>query len=84
MTKTPVNIEPIIDALATLRAFNQLDLAAVELWLNGKPILGITPELLDRFRFVGLSNKCFVEMGWWKPEGPTGITELFMTSKAGA
>ncbi len=62
---TQVAIEPIREAMRVLAEFNRLDLASIILTEGGKPIPGVTPALIEGFRFVGLSNKEFVDMEWW-------------------
>lgn len=64
-SKMRYDIEKLNAARDVIRAFNSLDLAAVELYENGKPI-SVSPELRDEWRFIGLTNACFVECRFWE------------------
>ena len=62
-----VPIEPIQQATAVIDEFNRLDLSKVVLTEGGKP-LPVTAKMLEEFRFVGFTNKNFVELRWWEGE----------------
>ncbi len=78
--KKIVHIEAVKLALHVLADFNALDLTQVELYENEK-LLPITPEILDDFRFCGLSNRDFVERRWWQEGGPDGIARLMFKKR---
>lgn len=83
MAKHQVNIDRINAALAEIAAFNRLPLAECEFFEKGRR-LEIDPEVLENFRFIGLSNKCFVELRFWDENAPERqrIRILHMTRKA--
>lgn len=62
--KKVVDISALKLALQIIANFNALNLHNVELVDNGVPI-NVTPEMIDNFKFTGLSNKDFVAMEWW-------------------
>jgi hypothetical protein len=56
-----VDLEKIKAALAVIDEFNELDLNEVELYEGGE-LIKYPPGTLEKWRFVGLTNKMFVEM----------------------
>ena len=58
-------LERIKALLAELHEFNSHDLKDLELTENGEQIM-IPDEVLEEWRFIGLSNQSFVEMEFWK------------------
>lgn len=60
-----ISVERIQDLIQQITDFNNLELSEIQLIENGIPIK-ITPEILDAWRFIGLSNKSFIEMEYWK------------------
>lgn len=52
-------------ALKVVEEFNRLDLSNMDLNDYGKPIQ-VSAECLDEWRVIGLSNKEFVELEFWK------------------
>ncbi len=65
MSKIIINVEDIQAAWEVLAKFNRLDLHEVELHQNDQ-VLDISPEIIDRFKFTGLSNKDFILTGFYE------------------
>lgn len=42
--------------------FNEIE------WMDGDTPLDITPEIAERWRFIGLCNTSFVEIEYWTSE----------------
>jgi len=60
-----VNINEIKDHLASLAAFNSVPLERCELYENGR-LIEIPDDVLERWRFIGLNNSCFIESEFHK------------------
>ena len=65
--KLHVNVEYLKWLLEETAKFNRAKLEEVVLYEDGKP-LDIPAERINRFRFIGLSNICFVEIAIYKEE----------------
>ena len=65
--KEHIDIESIRLALRVLAHFDKIDLENVELHENGIPLhyAGDKIQILDNFKFTGLSNRSFVDMQFW-------------------
>lgn len=63
-TKLRYDIERLKDAMSVIADFNSLDLHHVALYENNQ-LIPVTEAQLDDWRFVGLSNKSFVELEFW-------------------
>ena len=57
---TRIDIEEIIALQARRREINALDLKDVKFFKDGKPV-EVTPEQIEEWSFIGLSNIDFVE-----------------------
>lgn len=62
--KKRYEIEQIRATLQTLEEFNSHKLQDIELTENGK-VIEITPERLEEWKFIGMSNQTFVELEFW-------------------
>lgn len=62
--KKQIPIERIRQLIAELKEFDAEDLSKVELTENGK-VIPISPEILEEWRFIGLSNYSFIELEFW-------------------
>lgn len=65
MTQRIVPLEEVRAAINYLNEFNRLRLEEIVLTENGVPI-EITKECLEEWRFIGLSNRSFVDVEFWK------------------
>ena len=68
-----MDIEEIQELIERMSAFNRLPLSEVE-WHKGGVKLDVPANFIEDFKFTGLSNKCFVEMEFWR--GPSSVEEL--------
>lgn len=66
MTPRPrYQVERIQALIAEIAEFNSHDIRDMELTQNGEPI-AVSSEMMDEWRLIGLSNKEFVELEYWK------------------
>ena len=63
--KRKVDIEYVRNLLAELDKIDAIPLSEMQLYENGQKI-EILPETIEEWRFVGLSNRAFIEMEVWK------------------
>lgn len=56
-------------------AINALDFKSIE-WMDGDTLLPVTPEIQERWRFIGLCNTNFVELEYWTSEDALAETRL--------
>jgi hypothetical protein len=63
--KTTIPIEVIREHLAFRERLNKHKLEDLIITENGQPI-EITPECLEEWRFIGMTNLSFFEMEFWK------------------
>lgn len=61
-------IERINRLLDQLNHFNCHDLGKIKLMLNGQHVV-ISPAALNEWRFLGLSNEAFIELGCYTADG---------------
>ena len=59
-----VDIENIDDLNARRKLFNSLDLRDCEFYEKGVKV-EIPPEIIEKWRFMGLSNTDFIEFRYW-------------------
>lgn len=64
------DIEKLHDALNVIDDFNNQDLATVDLYERNQ-LVPVTADCLERWRFIGLNNKSFVEMEFWNDKPST-------------
>lgn len=60
-------IERIQALIAEIDEFNSHDIKDIEFTENGEPLV-IPADVLEQWRFMGMTNKSFVEFEFWKPE----------------
>lgn len=63
--KRKFSVERIEAIFAELDEFNSCDLKDIELTQNGET-LQFSEEILEKWRFVGMSNGSFVDCRWWE------------------
>jgi hypothetical protein len=63
--KRKVSVEYIKDLLKSINEFNSLDLHDIQLVENGIPLV-ISDDILNEWRFIGLTNTSFIELEFWK------------------
>ena len=73
MTKVQVAIEDVQRLEQQLETLNRIPLLDIEWTLGGK-VLPVSAELIEDFRFTGLSNSWFVLMEGWK--GVDSVTQV--------
>lgn len=68
--KKQYSVERIQALLAELEEFNSNKLTDIELLQNGV-VMNIPWEVIEEWRFVGMSNQAFVELEYWNSDlGP--------------
>lgn len=60
-----IHIEDVEELLEKVRGLNSLDLREVKLIEKGK-VLDVGDDVLEEWRFVGLSNEAFFESRFWE------------------
>lgn len=73
------SIERIQELMAELNEFNNVPLAELVLTKNGETI-AIPPDVLEEWRFTGLSNKCFLEFELWNPQNSKSMVTTIRLS----
>lgn len=63
--KKVVPIEEIQSAIMVIADFNKLNLDNIELTENGEKIV-ISNEIRESWKFIGMSNRSFVECRYWE------------------
>lgn len=77
---TPIDVEKVHRLRRQMMEFNKLDLADISLRKGDAP-LPVTPEIIDQWRVIGLSNVSFVELEFWDKNTDETSSELM--AKAG-
>lgn len=65
MMKELIDIRSVIEALKVIAEFNALDLSDHVLF-DGEDLIPTTDEMIEEFKFTGLSNKDFIQLEFWK------------------
>jgi len=76
--KTRIDINDVKRLLARRDEINRLELKDIA-WMDGDKEIDIPLERLEQWRFVGLSNLCFVEFGMHE-HGFEDADEVFYNS----
>ena len=64
-TRSRVDVEYVRELLARLAEIDSIPLSQMDLFEGGEKI-ELTPEIIEDWRFVGMSNRAFIEMEFWK------------------
>jgi len=70
-----VDVERVRNLLAELEKIDAIPLSEMQLYENGQKI-EISPEAIEEWLFVGLSNRAFIEMEIWN-DTPDDYAEKF-------
>ena len=62
-----VDIEEVRSLLNRLAEIDAIPLAQMDLFENGQQI-ELTPKVIEDWRFVGMTNRAFIEMEFWNAE----------------
>ena len=54
-----VNINRVLDILSELKEINETKLNDIE-WVKDGEVIPITQEMIDKYKFIGLNNVCFI------------------------
>jgi hypothetical protein len=62
MVKIKIDVNEVLALRKRMDEINSIELKDI-IWMDGEKEISIPPERIERWRFVGLNNTCFVEMG---------------------
>ena len=66
MSKVKVSLKEVEEMQRRRREINSLPIEQIE-WVNDDgSVVEVTPETLEEWRFIGMTNLCFIETGFYK------------------
>lgn len=75
-----VDINEILEMYRRRREINAVDLRDIQ-WMNGDKPVEIPADIIEHWRFIGMTNCCFIETGYYKNGESEMITEMYITTK---
>lgn len=81
-TRSRVDVEYVRELLAHLAEIDAIPLDQMDLFENSQKV-ELTPEVIEDWRFVGMSNRAFIEMEFWKNDDFHETEEVGSVSEYG-